>query len=133
MKPVLKEDPREWQKFTLVASVAVAVLSSVLTLRRILPLLGLLTNLLFLATVLVACLLRPAWFRGFYRGGMFVSFHVGQFMGKVFLVAIFLMVVTPLGLVLRLFGKDLLKLKRLTGATSYWRPGRNPNKLDQMF
>ena len=133
MKPVLKEDPREWQKFTLVASVAVAVLSSVLTLRRILPLLGLLTILLFLATVLVACLLRPAWFRGFYRGGMFVSFHVGQFMGKVFLVVLFLAVVTPLGFFLRLTGKDLLRLKRQPRTSSYWQPARSPNPLDKLF
>ena len=133
MKPTLKEDPREWQKFTLVASVLIAIISVVLNVRRILQHLALASILLFLATVLVACLLRPAWFRSFYRGGMFVSFHVGQFMGKVFLVVLFLAVVTPLGFFLRLFGKDLLKLKRVPGTTSYWRTGRSLNNLDKMF
>ena len=133
MKLLLKEEPREWQKFTLVAGVAVAVFTGLLTLRRVLPLLALAIILIILASVLVACLARPRWFRRFYRGGMFVGFHIGQFMGKVLLVVLFLGVVTPLGLVLRLLGKDLLRLKRSPEASSYWQAARRPNSLDKLF
>jgi len=33
------------------------------------------------AVVLLLALIQPRWFRGFYRGGMTVSFHIGQVIG----------------------------------------------------
>jgi hypothetical protein len=82
---------------------------------------------------LIVCAVRPGWFRGFYRGGMTVSFHIGQVIGRILLTVFFLIVVTPLGLLLRLSGKDLLQLKRPTGANSYWRAAKTGNQFDRMF
>jgi hypothetical protein len=63
---------------------------------------------------------------------MTVSFHIGQVMGRILLTVLFVIVVTPMGLLLRLFGKDLLQLKRRP-TTSYWRAAKNANQFDRMF
>ena len=50
-------------------------------------------------------------------------FKFGMFLGKIIspiiMGAIFFFVVTPIGIIMRLFGKDLLKLKS-SGIKSYW-------------
>ena len=127
MQLKLKENPREWLKFTAVMAVLVSVLSFLLYRPAFPIVLGL--SILGL----VICAARPRWFRGFYRGGMTVSFHIGQVMGRILLTLLFLLVVTPMGLLLRLFGKDLLQLKRPAGATTYWRPAKTSNQFDRMF
>ena len=43
------------------------------------------------------------------------------------------MIVTPLGLVLRVMGKDLLKLKRNPAATTYWQLARTSEQFDRQF
>ena len=44
-----------------------------------------------------------------------------------------LLLVTLLGLGLRLAGKDLLRLPRDANAESYWHPSRPPGPLDRWF
>lgn len=127
MQPKLKENPREWLKFAAVMALMLTGLSF-LVYRRVFPfVLG-----LALAALIVGAI-RPRWFRGFYRAGMTVSFHVGQVIGRILLTLFFLVIVTPLGLLLRMSGKDLLQLKRSTGASSYWRPAKTANQFDRMF
>ena len=64
---------------------------------------------------------------------MTASWHVGQVMGRLLLTVLFLLLVTPLGLLLRLLGKDLLELKRRPDAASYWHVAKKPGPLDRMF
>ena len=127
MQLKLKENPREWLKFTAVMALLVSVLSFLLYRPVFWSVLG-----ISFATLIV-CALRPRWFRGFYRGGMTVSFHIGQVMGRILLTIFFLTVVTPMGLLLRLSGKDLLQLKRPAGANTYWRQAKTSNQFDRMF
>ena len=133
MKLKLKENPREWQKFTTVMMVLVAGLAT-LAWRR-----GWLLRPAWLgiaaATVVVAL---TAWvyappFRGFYRAGMTVSFHIGQLMGRVMLTLFFFLLVTPMGLLLRLAGKDLLRLRKPRQAASYWNTAKTSNVFDRQF
>jgi hypothetical protein len=77
--------------------------------------------------------MRPAWFRSFYRLGMTVSYHMGLVFGKVLLTVFFFVMVMPLGLLLRLLGKDLLELKRHPADKTWWRPARNNREFDRMF
>lgn len=133
MRLKLKEDPREWRKFTLAAAAGLGALGGVLCWRGILPAPWLRLWLGALGVALLGVLLRPAWFRGFYRAGATAGFHVGQFMGRVLLVLFFFVVLTPLGLALRLAGKDPLRLKRDRTAGSYWQPARSDGQLDKMF
>ena len=133
MKLKLKENPNEWRKFAAVMAGALAVLAWLLQARGILPREWLVGGWAVLAAAVVLSLLAPRWFRGFYRVGMTVSFHIGQVMGKVLLTLFFLLVLTPLGLLLRLFGQDLLKLKRNRTATTYWQPTKTNREFDRLF
>ena len=133
MKLKLKEEPREWLKFTGVMALAGAIVAFALWRRHVVSrevFFGVLSSL---AVALAICAARPRWFRGFYRAGMTASWHVGQVMGGVLLTILFLLLVTPLGLLLRLMGKDLLELKRRPDAASYWRVAKKPGPLDRQF
>jgi hypothetical protein len=129
----LKEKPSEWIKFTAVMGLVANIILWMLWWQ------GLLRDAVPVATTALAILavaiasLRPRWFRGFYRGGMTVSFHIGQVIGKLLLTVFFFLVVTPIGILLRLAGKDLLQIKRHPGQTTYWHSAKNNREFDRMF
>ncbi|MBK8002137.1 MAG: hypothetical protein IPK15_26440 [Verrucomicrobia bacterium] len=133
MKLKLKEDPKEWFKFTMVMALVVVIITALLIHTKKLPPIALVLVGALLHFTLVACWVRPVWFRGFYRAGMTLSFRVGQVIGFVWLSVFYLLLVTPLGLLLRLAGKDLLALKRVKSATSYWRDAKPPGPFERMF
>ena len=133
MKLKLKEEPREWLKFTGVMALAGAIVAFALHRKHVIPREAFIATLIVLVVALAICAVRPRWFRGFYRSGMTASWHVGQVMGRVLLTVFFLLLVTPMGLLLRLMGKDLLELKRRPDASSYWRVAKKPGPLDRMF
>ena len=133
MRLKLKENPREWLKFTAVIGFMLALLAMVLQRRRAISGQTLLAIIAMLSLAILVCWARPRWFRGLYRVGMTVSFHIGQVVGAVLLTIFFLCVLTPLGLLLRLMGKDLLKLKRDQSAESYWQSAKTARHLDRQF
>ena len=81
MKLKLKEDPREWWKFTAVMALALAIVGTGLHFRHVISRATLFCWLAVLILGLALASARPRWFRGFYRGGMTASFHVGQILG----------------------------------------------------
>lgn len=133
MQPRLKDDPREWLKFTAVMALLPVIVATLLYRKHVVALPGLLAVVAVMATLVAVCAVRPRWFRRFYRAGMTASFHVGQAMGCMLLMLIFLLVVTPLGLLLRALGKDLLQLRRPKGTTTHWHPVKAVSPLERMF
>ena len=133
MKLKLKEEPIEWLKFTGVMALAAALVAFALLHRHVIHREAFIAALIVLALGLAMCAVRPRWFRGFYRCGMTASWHIGQVMGRVLLTVFFLLLVTPMGLLLRVLGKDLLELKRRPDAASYWRVAKKPGPLDRQF
>ena len=133
MRLKLKEEPKEWWKFTAVMAVLAGAGAGLLFRRGTLNRDALITVAITLVSVLIVAAIRPGWFRRFYRVGMTASFHLGQTMGKILLTIFFLLIVTPLGMILRLSGKDLLKLKQNRQAASYWQQARRPGPLDRQF
>jgi Saxitoxin biosynthesis operon protein SxtJ len=133
MRIKLKEDPREWQKFT----AAMAVLLSLVTVsfwkRRIVTPLILGLSLTFLALAVLVCLVRPRWFRRPYRVGMTIGSVIGQVVGVVLLAFFFLLVLTPVAWIIRLLGRDPLKLKKDVQATTYWVSARPNEDFDRGF
>jgi hypothetical protein len=132
MKLKLKENPKEWLKFTAVMAVLAVLVSALLYRRRLIGVEALSGIVVVVVLVLCVYAIRPRWFRGFYRVGMTASFRVGQALGWVWLTLLFLLVLTPLGLLLRAFGKDLLEMKRRKTDT-YWRTARPPGGFDRQF
>ena len=129
----LKEQPAEWIKFTAVIGLAVNVVVWLLWHKDRAPLETAVTVAVLAVAAVGLASVRPRWFRGFYRGGMTVSFHIGQVMGKVLLTILFFLVVTPMTLLLRLLGKDLLELKQQPGESTRWRMSRSSREFDRMF
>lgn len=133
MKPRLKEDPREWRKFGLVSAAPLSVLTLLLCGRHTLPWRALPWAALVIGLVALAALVCPRWFRLPYRAGTTVGFYVGQGVGRVALLVVYVVGMIPLGLVLRLAGKDLLQLERPKSAQTYWRSARKDSQLERMF
>jgi hypothetical protein len=133
MKLRLKEDPKEWRKAVWFGALGLAILSSLLGWRRVLSFAGWLTALAVLAVLALTATARPRWFRGYYRFASRLGFRISQFAGYALLTVLFLLVLTPLGLILRLLGKDLLRLKRTPEETTYWRPCGETSPLDRSF
>ena len=62
---------------------------------------------------------------------------LGAIIAPLVMMAIFFLVVTPIGLLMRLFGKDPLRLKRKGDEKSYWivrtRDENNPSSMKNQF
>lgn len=133
MRLRLSEKPSEWRKFTW-SSAAAATLFSVLLAWR-----GRVTSRVPLGVAAVAVVVgvlaavRPGWFRGFYRAGRRFGHAVGRVVGTVLLAVLWLVVLVPLGIALRLAGKDPLRLRREPDATTHWRAARPPGGFDRLF
>ena len=133
MKLTYRENPQEWRKSVWLTALGLALLSSLLHWRRHLPAHAWLGLLLGLGLVALAAGVQPRWFRGWYRLSLRLGFHSSQFLGRCALVIFFAFILTPLGLVLRLAGKDPLRLRRYRPAATYWQEARESNPLDRLF
>jgi len=133
MKLKLKEDRKEWRKSALMSALGLAILSSVLRWRHVLPARAWEFILGFLAVAAMTALMRPQAFRGYYRFSMKVGFGISRMVGFITLAMLFFIVITPLGLFLRIFGKDPLRLRRSAHTESYWSPVRGKSSLDRLF
>jgi hypothetical protein len=129
----LKDEPKEWRKSALLAAFGLALISSVLRWRHVFGTRAWLSVLSVLALVAIGAMLRPRWFRGYHLFSMRVGFAVSKILGRILLMLFFLFVLTPVGWILRLTGKDLLQLKRLPNATTYWQQSNGSSPLDRLF
>ena len=74
----------------------------------------------------VTGLLWPRAIRWLFVGCTVVAFPIGWVLSQVMLLVLFLAVITPIALLLRLQGRDRLLRKRTAGQTSYWKPKPTP-------
>jgi hypothetical protein len=133
MKLNFKEDPKEWRKSALLTALGLAILSSLLRWRRHLPVTFWHALLALLGLMAICAVLQPRWFRDWYRLSLRLGFYSSQFIGRCVLALFFIFIMTPLGFVLRLLGKDPLLLKHPHGAKTYWHQARECNPLDRLF
>jgi hypothetical protein len=70
----------------------------------------------------VAGYLRPAIVRPVFVGWLYAAFPIGWTISHGILAALYYLVMTPLGLVLRMFVKDPMERNFDRQATSYWQP-----------
>ena len=70
-------------------------------------------------------LVRPAAIRFVYTGWMIAAFPIGWTVSRVMLALLFYGVFTPVAIVFRMTGRDLLGLRRRGGVETYWtvKPG----------
>jgi hypothetical protein len=133
MKLNFKEDPAEWRKSALLTALGLGMVSSLLRWRRHLPANVWVALLALLGLVAICAALQPRWFRGWYRLSLRLGFYSSQYLGRAVLLLFFIIVLTPLGWVLRLRGKDPLQLQRPHRATTCWHEAKNCSPLDRLF
>jgi len=78
------------------------------------------------AVFALAAVLRPALLAGFNRQWIKLGVLLGKVISPVALGVLFYGVLTPLGALMRLTGKDPLRQRREREATSYWLPRQPP-------
>jgi hypothetical protein len=132
MKIKFSEEPKEWRKTAWMTAVGLAVFTTLLRWRHVLPLAVCVVIWAAMAGALVAAAIEPRWFRGLYRFSMRLGFGMSQVAGRIVLAAFFVVILTPVGLVRRALGKDPLRLQR-RAAESYWMAAPPKTPLDRLF
>ena len=133
MRLRFKEDPGEWRKVALLGMIGPAALAGILRWRGVISTAGLTAVLALAAMVAVCACVRPRWFRGYYRFMTRLGFYVSQVLGTIVLVALFFLILTPFGWLMRLFGKDFLQVKSPHDKQTFWQPAKQDGSLDTMF
>jgi saxitoxin biosynthesis operon SxtJ-like protein len=77
--------------------------------------------------------IRPRLMRPVYVAWMCAVFPIGWLVSHLLLAAVFYLLITPLGLLLRLIGRDKLKLRFERDAKTYWTPREPPPASDRYF
>ncbi|MFH1219784.1 MAG: SxtJ family membrane protein [Candidatus Eisenbacteria bacterium] len=108
---------RELRKFGLTVGIAFGVLGGLLLWRGkwVYP-----YSFVVSAALILLGLARPVLLGPLHKGWMKVADLMGWVMTRVILIILFYAVVTPLGLLARLAGKDFLDLKFDSRADTYW-------------
>lgn len=78
-------------------------------------------------------IILPIILKPFYMVWMIFAVILGWFMTKVILSLLFFLVVTPIGLVLKIMGKDLLELKKQEIQESYWNMRESKKEQNQNY
>ena len=129
----LSDKPIEWAKFTLVIAILLVAatwyVSHALSLFKLYPIL----LSVIILTVVIAAFINPSSFKSFYCNGMKLSYAIGQVISRVILMLFFLIVLTPIALILRILGKEVLSLKFRSGKETYWRASDQDQNFDRMF
>ena len=84
-------------------------------------------------TVGLLGLVAPAVIRPIWVAWLAVAFPIGWVVSRVALVLLFFCVITPVALVFRLRGRDLLQLRRQSGRQTYWTPKPTASGLSSYF
>ena len=58
---------------------------------------------------------------------------IGKIISPIVLASIFFLIITPISLILRIFGKDLLKLKKNKITKTYWILRKNIKSMNRQF
>jgi len=134
MQPVVKsrkKSAKELRKFGLVMTIPLVVIGALMIWkgRSAAPYFLGAAGFFFLSGLFASRVLAPieiAW--------MALAKVLSIIMTHVLLISTFFLVIAPVGLIMRLLGKDLLKLKFPTDLSSYWikveqdGPGSRPDK-----
>jgi uncharacterized membrane protein len=89
------------------------------------------------AVIASVTLIRPSLLHPANRLWTWFGLMLGKITNPIFTGLLFFFVITPIGLLMRLTGKDLLRLRRDHSASTYWierrPPGPKPESMPQQF
>lgn len=89
------------------------------------------------ALFLAMAVMRPTWLQPFNRVWTKLGLILGRVMSPIVTGLLFFLIVTPMGFLVRLLGKDPLRLAADRGAGTYWierrPPGPSPETMANQF
>jgi len=133
MRMRFKDTPSERRKFLLSLSVMLSGVVGLLLWREAIAWPSAWVAWGAVAVLLCVGLACAAVGRGIHRVGMTFGYGMGRVFGTLFLLVLYFAVLLPLGLALRVFGKDLLQMRKWPpAAESHWKIPRPPDSLDRM-
>jgi hypothetical protein len=78
-------------------------------------------------------LICPPLLRYLYLAAIYTSFPIGVVSSHLILAIVYYLVLTPVGLMMRLFGNDPLTRRFQPGQTTYWKPRGAPQRAQNYF
>ena len=81
----------------------------------------------------VLFLVAESWRKPMFLGWLYLTYPIGWFISHTVLLVIYLLVLTPIGWLLRLSGRDPLQRTLETDKTSYWEPVEPTNNKERYF
>jgi multisubunit Na+/H+ antiporter MnhG subunit len=107
----------EWKKFGIALGIFLSIIATILLLKKKSIYIYFYGAGLFsiLAALTVPIVIKPVFILFLY-----IAFVLGWVMTRVILSILFYLVISPIGLILKLFGKRFLDLKFSRKETSYW-------------
>jgi len=113
----LSLDRNSLKKFAILMGVAFLILTGILFLKHkdSYFILGIVSAIFF-----AFAFIRPELLKPLYVAWMKFAFVLGWINTRIILIIVFYLVITPVGLLLKLFGKDILDIKIDKTKESYW-------------
>jgi len=111
-------DKKSLKDFGITMGIAFFIISAVIFMKHrysIVP------TLLIAVVFLILALLRPQLLKSFYIPWMKLAFILAWINTRLILIILFYLFFLPTGLILKIFGKDLLERKIEKSKNSYWR------------
>src|SRR3989338_1328660 len=82
---------------------------------------------------LLSAQISPSILRPIYKLWMGLAFCLGRFNTRLILIAVYYLLLTPIGLTARLFGKDFLNVKLDRSAKTYWQQRETVNIPNERY
>lgn len=76
---------------------------------------------------------RPGWMRVVYVVWMAAVFPIGWLVSHLLLAAIYYLVITPIGVMMRMCGYDPMQRRLDRQATTYWKPRKDTDEPKRYF
>ncbi|HYW79699.1 MAG TPA: SxtJ family membrane protein, partial [Thermoguttaceae bacterium] len=77
--------------------------------------------------------LVPSLMRVVYLGMCYVSYPIGLVVSHVILAIVYFLVITPIGLLMRMLGHDPMHRRFDPDAETYWIPREQPERIERYF
>jgi len=74
----------------------------------------------FSAYLLISALIYPNLLKYFYKFWMGFALVIGGLISRLILIALFFLIITPIGIILKLSGKKMLDIKQNEEKNTYW-------------
>lgn len=125
--------PKELHNFGIIALIATAVISLLLYLIKDLGTqwIVIITGIGF--AIFLCSLISGKLTRMIYLGLTLVTLPIGWVVSFILLAIFYFLILTPLGFVFRLIGRDSLQRNFNSKAESYWLRRNPPNTIDRYF